>query len=69
MAQELQGKSNVSWLASLFRGIAENAMRNLYVRGKHRDVILPLVGIRRLDSVLESTKQAVLDMKATRAIQ
>ena len=69
MAQELQGKSNVSWLAKLIRGIAENGMRNLYVRGKHRDVILPMVGIRRFDAVLESTKQAVFDMKATRVIQ
>jgi type I restriction enzyme M protein len=33
------------------------------VRGKYRDVILPMTVIRRLDAVLESSKQAVLDMK------
>jgi type I restriction enzyme M protein len=36
---------------------------NLYVRGKYRDVILPMTVLRRLDAVLEPTKQAVLDMK------
>jgi len=39
-------------------------LRDLYVRGKYRDVILPMTVIRRLDAVLEPTKQAVLDMKA-----
>jgi type I restriction enzyme M protein len=35
----------------------------VYVRGKYRDVILPMVVIRRLDAVLEPTKPAVLAMK------
>jgi type I restriction enzyme M protein len=35
------------------------------VRGKYRDVILPMTVLRRLDAVLEDSKQAVLDMKAT----
>ena len=65
MAQELQGKSNVSWLASFIWGIADDVLRDLYVRGKYRDVILPMVVIRRLDSVLEPTKEAILGMKAT----
>ena len=65
MAQELQGKANVGWLAGFIWGIADDVLRDLYVRGKYRDVILPMVVIRRLDSVLEPTKQAVLDMKAT----
>lgn len=38
--------------------------RDVYVRGKYRDVILPMTVLRRLDAVLEPTKQAVLDMKA-----
>jgi type I restriction enzyme M protein len=33
------------------------------VRGKYRDLILPMMVLRRLDAVLESTKQAVLFMK------
>jgi type I restriction enzyme M protein len=40
-------------------------LRDLYVRGKYRDVILPMTVLRRLDAVLEPTKQAVLEMKAT----
>ena len=36
----------------------------MYVRGKYRDVILPMTVIRRLDAVLEDTKQQVMDMKA-----
>jgi hypothetical protein len=34
------------------------------VRGKYRDVILPMTVLRRLDGLLEPTKQAVLDRKA-----
>jgi type I restriction enzyme M protein len=34
------------------------------VRGKYRDVILPMTVLRRLDAVLEPTKQAVIEMKA-----
>ncbi len=36
-----------------------------YVRGKYRDVILPMTVLRRLDAVLEESKQEVLGMKAT----
>ena len=43
--------------------IASAVLRDLYVRGKYRDVILPMAVIRRLDAVLEPTKQAVVDMK------
>ena len=38
-------------------------LRDVYVRGKYRDVILPMTVIRRLDAVLEPTKDAVLRMK------
>jgi len=44
-------------------GIADDCLRDVYVRGKYRDVILPMTVIRRLDVVLESTKQNVLKMK------
>ncbi len=40
-------------------------LRDLYVRGKYRDVILPMVVLRGLDALLEPTKEAVRDMKAT----
>ena len=49
--------SNFIW------GIADDVLRDVFVRGKYRDVILPMTVIRRLDAVLEPTKQAVLDMK------
>ena len=44
-------------------GIADDVLRDVYVRGKYRDVILPMTVIRRLDAVLEPTKEAVLRMK------
>ncbi|MFN8744752.1 MAG: N-6 DNA methylase [Phycisphaerales bacterium] len=46
-------------------GIADDVLRDVYVRGKYRDVILPMVVIRRLDAVLEPTKATVLQMKTT----
>jgi len=44
-------------------GIADDCLRDIYVRGKYRDVILPMTVIRRLDAMLEDTKPAVLEMK------
>src|SRR5437899_2798853 len=58
-----QGQLN--WIANFIWGIADDVLRDLYVRGKYRDVILPMMVLRRLDAVLEPTKQAVLDMKAS----
>ena len=52
-----------SRIVSFIWGIADDVLRDLYVRGKYRDVILPMTVLRRLDAVLEPTKQAVLDMK------
>ena len=49
--------SNFIW------GIADDVLRDVFVRGKYRDVILPMTVIRRLDAVLEPTKQAVIEMK------
>lgn len=43
--------------------IATSCLRDVYVRGKYRDVILPMTVIRRIDAVLESTKKAVISMK------
>jgi type I restriction enzyme M protein len=55
----------LTWIANFIWGIADDVLRDLYVRGKYRDVILPMTVLRRLDAVLEPTKQAVLDMKAS----
>lgn len=54
---------NLNWIANFIWGIADDVLRDVYVRGKYRDVILPMIVIRRLDAVLEPTKQAVLDMR------
>jgi type I restriction enzyme M protein len=56
---------DLNWIANFIWGIADDVLRDLYVRGKYRDVILPMTVLRRLDAVLEPTKQAVLDMKAS----
>ena len=55
----------LNWIANYIWGIADDVLRDLYVRGKYRDVILPMTVLRRLDAVLEDGKPAVLDMKAT----
>lgn len=50
-------------IVSFIWGIADDCLRDVYVRGKYRDVILPMTVIRRLDAMLEETKEAVLSMK------
>ncbi|MBK7482310.1 MAG: SAM-dependent DNA methyltransferase [Flavobacteriales bacterium] len=52
-------------IVSFIWGIADDVLRDLYVRGKYRDVILPMTVLRRLDAVLEPTKQDVLALKTT----
>lgn len=56
--------ANLSWIANFIWGIADDVLRDVYVRGKYRDVILPMTVIRRLDVLLEPTKPAVLKLKA-----
>lgn len=48
-------------IVSFIWSIADDCLRDVYVRGKYRDVILPMVVLRRLDVLLEETKQAVMD--------
>jgi len=48
-------------LISFIWGIADDCLRDVYVRGKYRDVILPMVVLRRLDALLEPTKEKVLN--------
>ena len=42
--------------------IADDVLRDVYTRGKYRDIILPFTVLRRLDAILEPTKEAVLQM-------
>lgn len=50
-------------IVSFIWGIADDCLRDIYTRGKYRDVILPMTVIRRLDAVLEKSKDDVLAMK------
>lgn len=51
-------------IVSFIWAIADDVLRDVYVRGKYRDVILPMTVLRRLDVLLEPTKEEVLEMKA-----
>jgi len=54
---------NNNTIVSFIWSIADDCLRDVYVRGKYRDVILPMTVIRRLDALLEDTKPSVLAMK------
>jgi type I restriction-modification system DNA methylase subunit len=56
--------AQLNWITNFIWGIADDCLRDIFVRGKYRDVILPMTVLRRLDAVLEPTKAAVLEMKA-----
>lgn len=53
----------LNWIANFIWGIADDVLRDVYVRGKYRDIILPMTVIRRLDAILEPTKNEVLAAK------
>src|SRR4029453_10627796 len=53
-----------SRITNFIWGIADDVLRDLYVRGKYRDVILPMTVLRAPDRVREPPKQAVLNMDA-----
>ena len=55
---------DLHWIANYIWGIADEVLRDVYVRGKYRDIILPLIVLRRLDAVLEERHHDVLDMSA-----
>jgi type I restriction enzyme M protein len=57
----LEGQQ-LNWIVGFIWSIADDVLRDVYVRGKYRDVILPMTVIRRLDAVLEPTKEAVLKL-------
>lgn len=58
----MSNEQNISWITNFLWGIADDVLRDVFVRGKYRDVILPMVVLHRLDTVLVPTKQDVLDM-------
>lgn len=48
-----------SQIVSFICGIADDCLRDVFVRGQYRDVILPMVVLRRFDALLEPTKDDV----------
>ena len=52
-------ESNHNQIVSLIWNIADDVLRDVFLRGQYRDVILPMVVLRRLDALLEPTKDAV----------
>jgi type I restriction enzyme M protein len=53
-------QQEISRISGFIWGIADDVLRDIFVRGHYRDVILPMIVLRRLDLVLESTKENVL---------
>ena len=51
--------SSHAQMVSMIWSIADDVLRDVFVRGQYRDVILPMVVLRRLDALLEPTKEAV----------
>jgi len=56
-------QSQIRWICDFIWNIADDRLRDVYVRGKYRDVILPFTVLRRLDAVLAPSQQAVLARK------
>lgn len=50
---------NHNQIVALIWNIADDVLRDVFLRGQYRDVILPMVVLRRLDALLEPTKEAV----------
>lgn len=63
MQKKQQDQSQIKWISDFIWNIADDRLRDVYVRGKYRDVILPFIVLRRLDAVLEATKDKVLEQK------
>lgn len=57
--QSLQPIINFIWT------VADDVLRDVYTKGKYRDIILPMTVLRRLDVILLPTKNKVLKTYAT----
>lgn len=51
-------------IVSFIWSIADDVLRDVFVRGKYRDIILPFTVLRRLDALLVPTKEKVLEANA-----
>ncbi len=48
-------------IVSFIWSIADDCLRDVFVRGKYHDVILPMFVLRRIDCLVKDTKAAVLE--------
>ena len=55
--------SQLTRISNFIWSVSDDILRDLYQRGKYRDVILPMTVLRRLDAVLEPSKQKVMEEK------
>ena len=55
--------TQLNHLSNFIWSVADDALRDVYTRGKYRDVILPFTVLRRLDAVLEPSKSEVIAAK------
>ena len=58
-------QNKFTWITNFIWGIADAALKDVFGKGKYRDVILPMAVLRRFDVVLEESKQAVLEQKTS----
>lgn len=56
-------KLDYNKLVSFIWSVADDCLRDYYVRGKYRDVIIPMTLIRRFDAIIESKKDEILKIK------
>lgn len=54
-------KNNFSEVSNFIWQVADDILRDIYVKGKYRDVILPMTVLTRIDSELEETKDKTLN--------
>lgn len=53
-------QKNHNHIISFIWSLADDVLRDVFVRGKYRDIILPFTVLRRLDVLLVPTKEKVL---------
>jgi type I restriction enzyme M protein len=50
----------LTWITNFIWGIANDVLRDIYVRGKYRDVIMAVTVLPRLNAVLERETEGLM---------
>jgi type I restriction enzyme M protein len=61
---QLMNPKTHNQIVSFIWSVADDVLRDVFVRGKYRDIILPFTVLRRLDVLLVPTKEKVLQANA-----